>query len=271
MNVEEATVTREYVTTSIDEEEVVIDSKYASKYSPINVKFPSLRDCMHKSKYLDRNALQEVIDFGKDVVDVMVKYGHAKSMEDFRKDNKISQAAQEAYSTGSTRIPIKTIPREDNKMPKTNASVAVYLLTEENEKGNKFGFKSGVNGDGKREHDYIFKKSQRYVEIVSFHDASDEAEAEIAQLYLKFLQRNSKNPDFPSHLQVYAQVALDGGMICSLFRRPIMCAVESYISSEFGISNHLKNNPHEFIVGTDEFAIEHQKVYVYLIYFIFHL
>ncbi|GFH57298.1 predicted protein [Chaetoceros tenuissimus] len=171
-----------------EDKEVAFDSKYQSKHPPKVVRFEMLKDYRHKPEYLDRNLLLEIIELGKQAFEILLRDGKAVSMEEFRKIYKISQTAQEAYSTGDSRIKIPRIPREDNEMNENYSKVGIYVIVFIDEKGNIYVIKAGVNGDGMREGDYDLKSGQfRYVEIVSFHAASDKAEAELGQVYKKFL------------------------------------------------------------------------------------
>ncbi|GFH53731.1 predicted protein [Chaetoceros tenuissimus] len=182
-----------------EDEEVAIDSKYQPKHPPKVVTFEMLKDYMHKPEYLDRNLLLEIIELGKQAFEILLRDGKAVSMEEFRKINKISQSAQEVYSTGDTRIKSPRIPREDNEMNENYSKVCIYVIIFIDEHGKIYVIKAGMNGDGKREGDYDLKSGRfRYVEIVSFHAASDKAEAELVQVYKKFLQRMVEREDCPS-------------------------------------------------------------------------
>ena len=260
------TLTTEHPASSVEhateeKDEAVFASKYPSEKPPITALFPMLKDCMHKSEYLEGFLLPDYTNLGKKVFGILQREGKAIPLETIRKDNHICQTAQAAYSTGHTRITIPKIPRKDNTMKENNSKVGVYLFLASDTDGNTVAVKAGVNGDGRREGDYVLDSQKYiYVEVVSFHDASDEAEAELVQAYTQFLQHMVKKDGVPSDLRLYHQLTLEGGMSCSLLRKPIMCAVESYVASEFGIAHHLKNIPHELIVGTEAFVREHKKV-----------
>ena len=182
-------------------------------------------------------------------------------MEEFRKDHKISRTAQEAYSTGQTRIAIPRIPREKNEMNKDRSRVGVYLIVFKDEHGKVIAIKAGVNGDGMREGDYDQESKEfEYVEVVSFHNASEEAEADLRRVYIQYLERMVNKADCPSDLRLLYKLALEGGMSCSLLRKPIMLAVESYTAFEFGVEGHLDCNPHEMIAGKEDIVREQKRM-----------
>lgn len=244
-----------------EDKEALFTSKYPSKHPPKVVAFEMLKHYVHKPEHLDGNLLQENIDLGEKAFDILCRDGKAIPMDDFCKVHNISKTAQEAYSTGDRRIRIPRIPREDNELKENYSKVGIYAILFTHEHGNVIAIKSGFNGDGKREGDFDLASQQfSYVQIVSFHAASDKAEAELVQVYKKFLQRMVKKDDCPSDLRLLYQLALEGGMSCSLLRRPIMFAVESYTAFKLGVETHLNCNPHEYIVGTEDIVRKQKRM-----------
>ncbi|GFH52944.1 predicted protein [Chaetoceros tenuissimus] len=145
----------------------------------------------------------------------------------------------------------------------------VYILLRKNADGHWVVVKVGVNGNSARSRIYVNSDTQRYVDIASFFEASDEAEKELVEELhkhlIKLIKSGENDSGIPKDLCLVAKMCVAGALdYGGLLRKWIMRSVESSYSKKFLIANHLNHNPHKLIIGTlklvEEVTETHNKI-----------
>lgn len=118
--------------------------------------------------------------------------------------------------------------------------------------------KFGLNGDGCRQGDYNLSKTQKYVQILSFYNASDDIEKKIDDVFLKGIETLLESDATPIFRKIIYKMVLDGGKNFGLRRPLAMRFVESAFARLAGLDSHLWYNPNEFSIG-DNALFEERK------------
>lgn len=219
---------------------------------------PTLKnDYLHKSVNMEE--VQIKADIGDKIAKLLSPDFNPSAAAEYLESLDIDYKHQLEFAASRKKIKIKKIPREKNTARKSVLKVGVYAIIAI-WKGKIVIIKIGINGDGRRQGDYSLSKGQKYIQLVSFYNASDEVEKKVDEVFINGIKKLLASDATPIFRKIIYQKALDGGLNFGLRRPLAMRFVETSITRLAGLENHLWYNPNEFSVGDNAMFEERKKL-----------